>query len=156
MVCDGGSEQLAIEAHVLAGNDGSGKLRHREWKWARLTESLEDCCRKCGFGVDAKGDVVAGVAAKLTEGRNVRANNATASQQRFDDRKAEAFDGGRSDYGFTVAVAPLEFEFGEALAEKDGIFKIAPANLSENAAGFRAANTDNDQARGSVETFGVP
>jgi len=155
VVCDGGSEQLAIEAHVLAGNDGSGKLRHREWKWAGLTESVAGCCRKCGFGVATEGDVMASVAAKLTEGGNIRANNATASQQRFDDRKAEAFDGGRSDNGFAVAIAPLEFGFGEALAEKYGVFKTAPTNLSENVAGFRTANTDDDQTHGSVEFLGV-
>ena len=147
---------MAIEAYVLAGDDGSGKLRHREWKWARLAESLEDCCRKGGFGMDIERDVVAGIAAKLTECGNVRANNATAGQQRFDDRQAETFDGGRSGDGFAIAITPLESGFGEPLAKKDGMFKTASTNLSQNAAGFRAVNANDDQARGRVEIFGVP
>jgi hypothetical protein len=98
---------------------------------------------------------VAGVAPKLTEGGNIGANNATSGQQRFDDRKAEAFDGGRRDDGFAVAIAPLELGFGEALTEKDGIFETGSANRMEDAPGFRTGNADDDQARRRVETFGA-
>ena len=98
-------------------------------------------------------DVFASVAAELTEGGNVRANNATAGQQRFDDRKAEAFDGGRSDNGFAVAIAPLEFGFGEALTEQDGVFEAEPANRIENTSSLWTGNPDDDQACGRVKAF---
>ena len=153
LVCNGCGKEVAIEAHVLAGNDGSGKFGHGERKGSRRAEFLEDCFRKGSFCVGIERDVVAGVAAKLTEGGNVRANNATAGHQCFDDRKAEALNGGRRDDCFAVAITPVELRFGEALTEKDEILQTRSANRLEDAAGLRTGNADDDQARGWSKAF---
>ena len=139
----------------MASDDGSGEFGHGEWKRPGLTQSLEDGGRKVRFGVSVERDVVAGMTAELAERGNVRTNDATAGHQRFDDREAEAFDDGRRDDGFAVAIAPLKLGFGETLPEKNGIFETAAANRVEDAPGFRAGNTDDDQSRGWVKVFGA-
>jgi hypothetical protein len=120
-------------------------LRQVDGLLARLVESVMDGSSEGLLGSGVERNEVAAASADLAEGGDVGTDDAAASEKSFRHGKAEAFDEGRNGEEITVAIAPLQLFFGDAVEQDDAVFDRYGGYEAEDLFGFGARDTDEDQ-----------
>jgi hypothetical protein len=110
-------EQARIQSRVLDGERLGGEPRQGNRRRASFPQGGEGSLREGDVRQSIERDIAAMVSANFSKRGNVRADNGAAGQKRFRDREAEAFDGGRSEQGPAVSIAPLQVRFGQSLQQ---------------------------------------
>jgi hypothetical protein len=90
-------------------------LRQVDGLVARLVESVVDGRREGLFGRGVERNEVAVVSADLAEGGDVGTDDTAAGEESFRHGKAESLDEGRDGEEITVAIAPLQLLFRDAV-----------------------------------------
>src|SRR6202042_1397113 len=95
------------------------------------------------------------VSAQLAESWNIGADDAAAGKKGLGYGKAKTLRERWRQQEFTVAIAPLQFFFGDAIEQHNAIGNIRVSEKAPDSIGLRAWNTHDDETRLRSEFSGT-